>query len=378
MAALTAAGSTPDPVLPDYGGASLPHVAAALMAAPGERPYWVPPPAQEARQVVLLVVDGLGWEQLRERRSLAPTLAAMTGGPITSVAPTTTATALSSITLGTPPARHGMVGYRLRVPGVPGDEVLNALRWRTSSGDARERVDAATFLDGRPFSGQAVPVVSRATFLGTGFSTAHLRGTTDAPWYLPSAIAVEVGGLLGAGHSFVYAYYDGVDTTAHVRGLGAHYDAELTATDRIVADLVAVLPSGAALVVTADHGQVDVGAGARPLASEVLDGVDLISGEPRFRWLHAVPGAAGDVAAAAAGHYAGEAWVRTVDELDAEGWFGGPLDGRTRGRLGDVAIVPHAPVGYLDPADRVERNLVCRHGSLTAAEMLVPFLAAAP
>jgi hypothetical protein len=373
--------TAPLPVLPDYQGACLSNLVPALLAPPGRRPGWLPAPVAEARQVVLFVIDGLGWEQLQERRRHAPALAGMQGGPITSVVPTTTATALSSITFGQPPAVHGMVGYRLRVPGPEGDQVLNTLRWTTSSGDARERVGAGAFLDGEPFAGLPVPVVSRSSFTGTGFTAAHLRGTVPASWHLPSSIAVEVGRLLAAGSPLVYAYYEGVDTMAHATGLGVHYEAELVAADRLVADVVAALPPGAALVVTADHGQVDVGARATYLDADVLEAVTLLSGEARFRWLHVRPGATGDVLAAVTERYGHEAWLRTVDQLDDEGWFGGPLDARARRRLGDVAVVPHAPVGYLEPADarrpaeRSDRALVCRHGSLTPAEMWVPLLA---
>ena len=375
--------TAPLPVLPDYGDACLSNLVPALMRPPGQRPPWLPRPAAEARQVVLFVLDGLGWEQLRAHRADAPALAGLEGGPITSVVPTTTATALTSITFGKPPAAHGMVGYRLRVPGTEGDQVLNALRWTTASGDARERVDAASFLEGQPFGGVPVPVVSRSSFTGTGFTGAHLRGTEAAGWHLPSSIAVEVARHLGAGSSFVYAYYEGVDTMAHATGLGVHYAAELRAADRLVADVAAALPPGAALVVTADHGQVAVGDRARFLDEEALEAVALLSGEARFRWLHARPGATDDLLAAMTERYGDEAWVRTVDQLDDEAWFGGPLDARARSRLGDVAVVPHAPVGYLDPADakrpaeRTDRALVCRHGSLTPEEMWVPLLATA-
>ena len=69
------------------------------------------------------------------------------------------------------------------------------------------------------------------------------------------------------------------------------------AIDRLVADLLAELPRGAALVLTADHGQVDVGPNTEMLGSELMAAVSLLSGEGRFRWLHARPGAAGDLVA---------------------------------------------------------------------------------
>lgn len=366
----------PQPVRPAYGGACLDTIARALMQPPDQRPSWLPPSARRAEQVVLLVLDGLGWLQLQASLDWAPSMAEMVGGPITSVAPTTTATALTSIALSQSPAGHGVVGYRVRVDGPSGDEVLNVLRWRTASGDARPFLPPAAFQPSPAFGGRPIPVVTHAEFLGTGFTIAHLSGARHVGWWLPSGIAVEVRRLLGGGEPFVYAYYDGVDRTAHVFGLDDHYLAELTAADRLVGDLRSVLPTGAALVVTADHGQVQVGPSVFPVDAEVAADTFMMSGEARFRWLHARPGRADVLAAAARERYRDEAWVWTIDELDAGGWYGGRLTAAERGRLGDVALVPFRPVGYLDPADTGELRLVCRHGSLTEAEMLVPCLAA--
>jgi hypothetical protein len=324
----------------------------------------------------LLVLDGLGWAQLRDRQQLAHHLSGLAGGPITSVAPTTTATALTSISLSEPPAAHGVVGYRVRVDGPSGSEVLNVLRWRTSSGDARPFVPPAGFQPAPAFGGRSVPVVTRSEFLTSGFSAAHLSGSRQLGWSLPSTLVVEVRRLLSAGEQFVYAYYDGLDRVAHTHGLSEYYDAELAAADRLVGDLRAVLPPAAALVVTADHGQVHVGEAVRPLDPEIVAATALISGEARFRWLHARPGAGHDVAVAAKERYGDEAWVRTIDEVDAEGWFGGRLGRVARARLGDVALVPHRPIAYLDPLDQGDARLVSRHGSLTAEEMYVPLLAA--
>lgn len=370
--------AAPPPTLPDYGGACLSTLLPALTAPAGERPAWVPEPAASAQQVVLLILDGLGWRQLQERLALAPVLGSMAGGPITSVAPTTTATALTSIAAGRPPAEHGIVGYRVRVAGPSGEEVMNVLRWATASGDARPFVPPETFNLVEPFGGRPVPVVSRSGFDGTGFTVAHLRGGASRSWHLPSGLAVEVASALGAGEPFVHAYYDGVDKIAHITGLGDHYDAELRWTDRLVDDVRSVLPAGAALVVTADHGQVEVGEGAVPLDRAVFDGVRLLSGEARFRWFHARPGAGADVRDALIGRYGDQAWVRTIDEVEAEGWFGGPLSATVRDRLGDVALVPFEPVGYLDPDEPGEARLVCRHGSLTPDEVLVPLVAGGP
>jgi hypothetical protein len=329
------------------------------------------------RPVVLLVLDGLGWLQLQARRQLAPVLTGLPGGPITSVTPSTTAAAMTTITTGTLPGAHGIVGYRVRVasPGVEGGEsVLNILRWTIDGVDARKTIDPASFQTVPAFGGRMVPVVTRAEFARTGFTTAHLGGTRLVGWRVPSTLIVEVRRQLECGERLVYAYYDGVDKVAHEFGLGEHYDAEVAATDRLVGELIEALPPHTTLVVTADHGQVHVGDAVVDIDSSLMGDTSLISGEGRFRWLHTDD--ADRVASRAMKLYGGHAWVRTRSELVREDWFGGPLTAAAESRLGDVALIAHAPIAFADPHDAGERNLVSRHGSLTPDEMLVPFLIA--
>jgi predicted AlkP superfamily pyrophosphatase or phosphodiesterase len=372
-------GVAPEPVLPHYGEDCLASVVPALLGRHGAVTPWVPEPARGARQVVLLTLDGFGWDQLQAASAGLPTLASGTGGPITSVAPSTTATALTSLATGTTPAQHGVVGYRLALEpsgdGAGSGEVMNVLRWRSDRGDLRRRVPARLFQPVAPFGGAPVPVVTRSEFASTGFSAAHLAGTRLVGWSVLSTLVVETRRLLREGEPFVYVYYDGLDKVAHEHGLGEHYAEELRTVDRLVADLLDALVPGAALVVTSDHGQVEVGASARLPGPGLLDGVAMLSGEGRFRWLHARPGAVDDVLAAAVEAHGHEAWVHTLDDLVDAGWFGGPLAPHVAGRLGDVALVAHAPVAFLDPADTGETRLLARHGSLTAAEMWVPLIA---
>lgn len=360
-----------DPLIPDYDGPCLSNVVPTLLEPPADRPAWLPAAAWGADQVVLLALDGLGWDQLETRRRLVPTLAAMDGGPILTVAPSTTAAALSSLTLGCPPGEHGVVGYRINVRG----DVLNVLRWQTPAGDARD-VIPPDVIQGRPaFRGKRPPVVTRAEFAGTGFTMAHLGDTRLHGWRVPSTLVTEVRHLLGRGERFVYAYYDGVDKVAHEYGLDDHYEAEIAAVDRLVADVLGILPTGAALVVTSDHGQVQVGDAIVRIDEEVMRHAALLSGEGRFRWLHARPGEATELEEAARRHHGDRAWVRTRDQVVGEGWFGPTVSDAAASRFGDVVLAAIDPVAFEDPADTGPYRLQSRHGSLTSAEMRIPLLA---
>jgi hypothetical protein len=362
------------PILPDYAGANVRGVVPALLG-PGSwatsLPDWFPEPVRHADQVVLLVLDGLGWDQLRERESLAPTIAGLSGERITTVAPTTTATALSSIATGLTPGEHGLIGYRI----VLGGEVMNVLRWAVDGHDRRRSQPPDRVQPYDAFLGQRVPIVSPSELCSSAFSQAHLRGGDPVGWRAPSSMPIEIRHQLLAGERFVYAYYGGVDKIAHERGFGEFYDAELRTADRLVADILEVLPPGAALLITADHGQVEVGPNiVRPSAS-LLELVALQSGEGRFRWLHANRGAHGDLLDAATDEFADTGWVVTRDQIIDEGWFGPNVPAPVAARLGDVAVVARELVSYYDPFDSGPFELMCRHGSLTAAEVYVPLVA---
>lgn len=357
------------PLRPDYDGAWVGAVMPHLVA--GEPAAWLPAVATDADAVVLLVLDGVGCHALDGHRDVLPELSAMQRTTLTTVAPSTTATALTSISTGRTPAEHGVMGYRMRVSG----EVLNVLRWQTTGrnrGPDPEKVQPVA-----PFFGRDVPVVTRAEFRTSGFTGAHLRGATFIGWRTTATLVEHVRRLVARGRSFTYAYYDGVDRVAHEYGLtDGFFAAELAAVDALVGQLRDLLPADVALVVTADHGQLDVG----PQQVVGLDDLDryvaVYSGESRFRNLHARTGAAEELLAAARERHGDRAWVFARDELFDDGWLGRGASAAVRGRLGDVVLAAGPGVAFADPGEDRENALLGRHGSLTRDEMLVPLLAA--
>ena len=209
----------------------------------------------------------------------------------------------------------------------------------------RMRVPSSAFQPCPSFPGAPgpVPVVTRYDYGPTGFSAAHLGDGGTAPLVHSGRPGHRGAPAAGHGARFVYAYYEGIDKVAHAGGLGEYYDDELVAVDRLVADVLCALPAGATLLVTADHGQVDVGRAGEVLPGDVMDGVTLLSGEGRFRWLHVRPGACDAVVAAATDSYGDVAWVRTREQIVADGWLGGVPSAAVASRMGDVLLAPSRP-----------------------------------
>jgi Type I phosphodiesterase / nucleotide pyrophosphatase len=361
------AASATELVRPDYAGASVAGVVPALLGP--EPAPWLPAPVSGARAIVLLVLDGLGWRAVDAARTRLPVLGSLQGGPITTVVPSTTAAALTSLTSGMAPAAHGMVGYRMLLGG----QVLDVLRWKVPEG--RPPDPASVTLVRSAFCGRAVPTVVRAEFARTGFTESHMLGVRFVGWRTTATLVTHVARLVDGGETFVYAYYDGVDKVAHEYGItDGFFPAETAAADRLVGDLLDVLPADAVLVITADHGQVsfDQWVTMEPVAGRVR----AYAGDARLRYLYARPGAEAELLEAAADAFGDDAWVFGRDQLIDEGWLGPEAPpGDIASRIGDVTLAAKGHVAFADPTHPRETRLRAGHGSLSPDEMLVPLLA---
>ena len=366
------------PVLPRYGESTLSDLASALLAAlgvPGEDdPLGLP----ATSRACLLVVDGLGWELLRDQPAIAPFLSelAVNSAPLTAGFPATTVTSLSSLGTGRPPGQHGMLGYQVAIPGT--SKMLNGLRWDNSV-DPRAWQPGTTIYERAAAAGVQTYRVAASALERTGLSAAVMRGTQYRPAdSLGALVAQAANALRESDRVLVTVYHGQLDGTGHT--FGAASDAwryHLGHVDKLAEQLAATLPAGTPLYVTADHGMVDVAPDDRidvDTVPELREGVAMLGGEPRARHVYAKPGAAEDVLAAWAEVIGDRAWVLRRDEAITAGWFG-PVDPALAGRIGDVVAAPAGPFAIVaTKAERLESSLIGMHGSLTSADQLVPLL----
>ena len=185
--------------LPDHNNLCVTSIMPGLMG--GWANNVISEDAIGAKAAVVLVIDGLGWNQLQRYAAAAPFLAGGNGQAITTVAPSTTAAGLTSITTGVAPGEHGIIGYRVRTP----EGLLNCLRWSAGGFDALTEIPPAEFQPVEPFLNSSPTVVTRAEFKNTGFTEAHLRNAKLAGWWTPFTMITQVKNAIKLGEKLVYA-----------------------------------------------------------------------------------------------------------------------------------------------------------------------------
>lgn len=329
-----------------------------------------------ARQFVVIVVDGLGWSNLRARRGHARTLAALPGSKIRTVNPSTTGAALTSITTGELPGTHGLVGYRIRHPEHGLVTTLNDWDGIT---DVRSWQHAQTVFEMAVEQGIHTTVIGRPTHEDGGLTRAILTGAEFLGGQrIEDRFALAQKVLRLGQPSLIYLYMDELDRAGHKEGCESDaWTRRIEQLDDALHTFLAQLPEQVGVCLTADHGMVDVHPEHHILLEDaaLFEGVEEIGGEPRMRYLYLEEGAdPSEVAERLRGREQNRAWVATRDEAIARGMFG-PVSADIRDRIGDVLLCARKRIAYYLPDDSpASRTMIGQHGSFTDEETLVPLL----
>lgn len=370
-----------DPVIPDYGRSTLADLLPSIGAHLGVRGATDRIRVTAADRYVVVLVDGLGWQQLLAAADHAPYLAglAQAGRTLTSGVPSTTATSITSLGTGLPPGRHGIAGYSFRYP--PTGRVLNALLWEEGL-NGLDVQPQLTYIERLAAAGVRTASVGPARFEGSGLTTVALRGPgflgVDDEWDHDRRVDLAAWASASGPRSMVYVYERHLDHAGHTFGVASDdWRFHLGRIDLFARSLRQALPADAVLVITGDHGMVDIPGKKHRIVAEDEPGlvaeVDLLAGEGRLRQLYCPVRARPAVAERWRDRLGERAWVRTRDEAIEEGWFG-PVDPRLADRFGDVLVAMRTRDAVMTRQQPKEMSLVGMHGSLTEAEMRVPLL----
>jgi len=362
---------------------------------------------RRAKRALLLCCDGLGFKELAQAGRLRA-LYETYGTWITSVFPSITSCALSSMFQGLPPNRHGILGHYIwkDFPGAVVDMLkMQAANARTSLAqagfDVQQWKREPGLLDTDPGHGLSAYHLMHHSIVTSGLST-YSYGRSVMVGYLEMLEGFTKAAKLLAGmkQGWVSLYTATVDTLSHtLGGSSGQIGLALRQIEEGLAWMVAALPPGVAeetvVLLAADHGQTDVSTlvgfegdtrdwlqrhtRAVGFSGRVLH-VYLAPGQPARGvqdWLSDLVGSAGLVmpfeeAAPLAGPPGPPASNGHGPLVDAA-WV--------RQSLGDIVVVLDAEhswdkAGVLPKSKPYPSPLVSQHGGLTWDEMLVPFFCA--
>jgi len=385
-------------VLPEYSGGSLVNLVASLAdacVAPDQARVTPHPPLdllppgtlRDARNVVLVIVDGLGDGYLRGRGA-GGEIARRRRGAITSVFPSTTASAITTTYTGRTPLEHGLTGW-FAYFGAAGC-VASALPLRCRGDESPLRARGATpsrVYRGAPlFDSLAVRSIV-VTFRGIVDSeyNVHHCGRADRRAYdsLDGLIAeTEAAAKSGPDRKFIYVYWPEYDSASHRYGAASREAADkFDAVDAAFGRLLRALAGTESIVVlTADHGFID----SSPAESiELSDGPGLqallrfpLCGERRVAYCHVQAGRVAEFIDRASGWLGERADVRASGDLADQGWFGpGDPHPRFAERIGDVTLVMRENYTIKDWVPGEARHLhIGNHGGTSEDEMRIPLV----
>lgn len=394
MAAAAPGDDAPAQVLPDYSGGSLLNLMQSVALASGAKRRAYPAfrgidigTLAAARNLVLILVDGLGAQALREagrdtilRRHLHATA--------TSVFPSTTAAAITTVMTGLAPAQHALTGWHMYFEEI--DRVLASLPLAPRGGApiAPELQPLAPRLfDHRPLYGsleRRSSVLSPARISDSPFNRHHAEGAERLAYGTIEECFAQIEALLREGRErrFLYAYYPDLDEAAHAHGIAsAEVRRVLARFDAAFARFADSVPgTDTAVIVTADHGFIDsppehvIELDAHPRLAGML--YRPLCGERRIAYCYVREERRADFeryVSKELGHACTP--VRSA-ALIREGWFGpGAPHARLASRTGDYTLLMKDDWTLVDclPGEKRHR-MVGVHGGTSAREMRVPVI----
>ncbi len=398
-----------DYVLPDYDGGSIANVPATIAelfgvpftGMPALRPHFWQPAADNVDRVVLLIIDAFGSNILaRNSDQLAfLTNRATIQGEITSVFPSTTVAAMSSLWTGLAPAQHGLMGLRLLLPelGTIGQMIHFTPAFAHAPGALVDGgLDPVKFIHGRGFAEQladaGIPAYSfkGRAIVDSNLSKMHGRGIAAAYGAVTFADLLEqmatILERMAGEPAYLCGYWETIDLLSHLRApLSLAVDLEINALfGQIERGFLNRLSAAARrrtlFIIVADHGQMFTPIEKQFYLSEHPDMYRELmmapSGGPRAAYLFAQQGRTQEVA-----HYL-EAEMKELalampaeEALDAHLFGPPPFAPQSRRRIGDFLLLPNAGrlVGS-NPAYSQLPEFLGMHGGLHRDEMLVPWL----
>jgi hypothetical protein len=384
--------------LPEYQGGSIANLMGSLVqglggAATGYAPLACLAPEEigEYRQVVLMVVDGLGCNFLaRKRRRSA--LEELTRTRLTSVFPSTTAAAVTTFLTGVAPQQHGLTGWHMyfRELGsvlavLPGTPRYGGVPLKQAGVDVRRFFGNPSVFDRIPVEGY---VVAPRRIAHSDFNIAHQGKAEVRPYDTQDDYFLGVAKLLRANgnRKFVYAYWADLDRISHEAGaFSAETEWHFTSWEEgFRRFLKYVEGTGSLILVTADHGFIDTDADHTICLDDHPELAHCLAlplcGERRAAYCYVKPDRTEFFERYVRSELGHATDLRRSADLIEAGWFGAGIPHpRLAERIGQYTLVMRENYVIKDwlPGERRYEQIGV-HGGTSEEEMWVPLILATP
>jgi hypothetical protein len=397
-------------VYPDYLGGSILNLPSSICQWLGAEPLGAVPlypeltliSSTDVRRVILVLVDALALHRLQRWMSdgTAPVWSRLVEqgrlAALTSIVPSTTSAALTSLWTGRSPAEHGIVGYELWLKeyGIVSNMILHTpITFENDPGSLiKAGFKPEQFLNlptlGTHLASYGVRsyALQHRSIIRSGLSQMFLKDVDVHGYLTPAELWVNLRHLIEANpnlRQYFWIYTGQLDHFSHYY----HPDDERTAAEfnefsqsfekNFLARLSPTLRKGTLVLLTADHGMLATQKSARydlrnhPELSHLLH--ILPTGEHRLMYLFYKPGQADRVHSYFDQTWPGQFVFLDPTETVAKGLFGpGTPHPLLTDRLGDMIVAARGD-SYLWWADK-ENPLIGQHGGLSSDEMIVPLL----
>lgn len=379
-------------VLPDYGGGSIVNLMASIEHTfdcedhlyPPLRS--LPPGCLMNRNVVLLVIDGLGYHRLITHCGEGA-LARHLKDRMTSVFPATTATAITTFLTGTAPQQHGVTGWFMYFREL--GAILAVLPYQPRHGSPAATLPADVLLAHVPVFNRLrarCHVVVPHRIAHSEFNTAHQGKARLHPYANLGQMFRSVAEIVRAqgGRNYVYAYWPELDRLSHEHGVASREAVtHLARIDAAFGNFLASIGgTSTTIIVTADHGFIDtrldqtIRLEAHPELARTLSLP--LCGERRAAYCYLHANQRAQFVDYFAAHLEDCADLKDSEYLIESGYFGlGAPHARLHERIGDctmmmkdACIIEH----WLPGEPRYVQVGV--HGGMSAQEMYVPLIVA--
>ncbi|HUQ75051.1 MAG TPA: alkaline phosphatase family protein [Burkholderiales bacterium] len=371
---------------PDYAGGSLVNLVASVVAARGGKPLHEPLrdfSIPDAANLVLLIIDGLG-DNYVQRHGAGSELGRRRRRSMTSVFPSTTASAITTSYTGCTPLEHGLTGWFTYFGEAGCVSAALPFRSRGDMASLSARGVSADQVYTSPSLFGALPVksvvVTYRDIIDSQYNSIHCRGAERLAYDTADELVAQIERAVktSAERKFVYAYWPHYDAVSHRFGCeSAQAAAEFAIIDAAFGEILQRLAGTDTVVIaTADHGFIDappedcleLPATLAPMLRFPL------CGERRIVYCHVH--SQRDFIERARESFDGKADVMPSAQLVDEGWLGpGTPHARLKERIGDVAIIMRSRYTVKDWLAGEPRWLhIGNHGGTHEDEMLIPLI----